>query len=663
MCGFAGYFGGSQAQDSSYDRELLRRMADAVIHRGPDDAGYWTEDDGLIGLAHRRLSIVDLSSAGHQPMHSGSGRYVIVFNGEIYNHQTLRKELESLPTGGSGSCANRNVYHSRGHSDTDVMLGAFERWGIEGALLRFNGMFAFALWDRRDRVLHLARDRFGEKPLYYGWMGDTFLFGSQLKALKTHPAWRGEINRDVLALYMQHNCVPAPYSIYRGIHKLLPGHFLTVSLAGERGTTPPSHAYWSARQVAEHGSRNLFAGSEGEAADLLDQLLRDAVRLRMEADVPLGAFLSGGIDSSTVVALMQAQATTPTRTFSVGVLDEKYDEAGHARAVARHLGTDHTEIYVTPKEAQDVIPHLPDIYDEPFADSSQIPTYLVSKLTRRYVTVALSGDGGDELFGGYNRHVVGGRVWKPMRWIPRSTKRATARALTSVPPDKWDQLFSGLRRVLPDRYGSTTAGDKVHKLADLLTSGSPEELYLMSVTHWEPQSVVLGAAELPTAVTDARQWARVSGTAERMMFLDLVTYLPDDILAKVDRASMAVSLEARVPLLDHRVAEFAWSLPESFKIRNGTGKWLLRKVLSRYVPRSLTERPKMGFGVPIDAWLRGPLREWSETLLNESRLQAEGFFNPAPIRKKWNEHLLGRRNWAYHLWDVLMFEAWLETSR
>jgi asparagine synthase (glutamine-hydrolysing) len=637
-------------------------MTDEIVHRGPDDGGVWVDAQTGVALGHRRLSILDLSPQGHQPMISLSGRYVIAFNGEVYNHQELRKELE-CPISDPNSKMEKGGVIWRGHSDTEVMLAAFERWGLEGALSRFNGMFAFALWDRQDRVLHLARDRFGEKPLYYGWMGDTFLFGSELKAMKAHPAWQGEIDRGALALYMRHTYISAPYSIYSGIRKLLPAHILSIPLSAGNMQTPPSRAYWSVKAVAEAGVRHPFAGNEAEAVESLDGLLRDAVKLRMEADVPLGAFLSGGIDSSAVVALMQAQSLRPVKTFTIGFHEEGYNEAKHAKAVAKHLGTEHTELYVTAAEAMAVIPKLPKIYDEPFADSSQIPTFLVSKMTRQHVTVALSGDGGDELFGGYNRYFWGRDIWRKVGWMPKSARVAMARGLTALPPQSWDKIFSAMETMLPRRLRANLPGDKLHKLAGVLACSSPEAMYRGLVSFWEPESVVLGASEPPTALTDRGQWADIPDFTQRMMFLDTVSYLPDDILAKVDRASMAVSLEGRVPLLDHRVAEFAWTLPLDMKIRGGQGKWPLRQLLYKYVPRELIERPKMGFGVPIDVWLRGPLREWAENLLDESRLKREGFFNTRTVREKWSEHLAGNRNWASLIWTVLMFQAWLEENK
>ena len=631
--------------------DLTDAMNAALAHRGPDDAGLWYDAEAGVGLGHRRLSIVDLSPLGHQPMASESGRYYITYNGEVYNFRELRKELKPL------GCT------FRGHSDTEVLLAAIEQWGLEHAVKRFVGMFAFALWDRNERVLYLVRDRLGIKPLYYGWLGKAFVFGSELKAFKAHPAFRGEIDRNALALMMRHNYIPAPYSIYKGIYKLLPGHILTLNSA-DTGSAPVPTPYWTARDVAEDGAANPFVGSETEAVEHLDILLRGAIKLRMVADVPLGAFLSGGMDSSTVVALMQAQCGQPVKTFSIGFYEQGYNEAKYAKAVAAHLGTDHTELYVTPEQAMAVIPKLPTLYDEPFSDSSQIPTFLVSELACRHVAVSLSGDGGDELFCGYKRYETGRDLWGKIGWMPPLGRQALARSLSAVPAKVLDGGFGWLAPVLR-RYGRAGAvGDKLHKLAEILAVESPETMYYRLVSHWKnPAGVVIGAAEPPTVLTDCDRWANLPDFTQRMMYLDLVSYLPDDILVKVDRASMGVSLEARVPLLDHRVVEFAWKIPLSMKIRNGQGKWLLRQVLYKYVPKELIERSKMGFGIPIDRWLRGPLRDWAESLLDETRLRREGFFNPTPIRQKWNEHLSGKRNWQYYLWDVLMFQAWLEDNR
>lgn len=644
MCGIAGYW----HTGTPFDADVLHRMAAAILHRGPDDAGTWRDDSAGIALAHRRLSILDLSPAGHQPMASATGRYVIVFNGEIYNHLELRKELQD------------SIW--RGHSDTETLLAAFERWGVEGTLQRSVGMFAMALWDRETHTLTLTRDRLGEKPLYYGWQNGIFLFGSELKALNAHPAFLGEINRDALTLFLRHSAIPSPYSIYTGIQKLPPGTYWQASLVrghlptGERGTLK---TYWSAREAAERGQRTIFSGTDSEAIEALESVLGLSIDGQMLADVSLGAFLSGGVDSSAVVALMQARTSRSVKTFTIGFHQEGYNEAEHALAVARHLGTNHTELYVKPDEVQAVIPLLPGLYDEPFSDSSQIPTYLVSKLAREHVAVSLSGDGGDELFCGYNRYVWVQKLWRQLGWLPNSVRAALAGVLTTLPPTVWNTAFKRLDRLLPAKLRYATPGDKLHKLADILAVQSPEEIYWGLVSHWkQPAQVVKGATEPATVLTSTEQWARIPDLTHRMMYLDTVSYLTDDVLTKVDRAAMGVSLETRVPLLDHRVLEFAWTLPLHMKLRDGQSKWLLRQVLYRHVPKELIERPKMGFGVPLDIWLRGPLKSWAEDLLSPERLQAEGYFHTEPIWQKWREHQTGQRNWSYDLWDVLMFQAW-----
>jgi asparagine synthase (glutamine-hydrolysing) len=645
LCGITGFFDQKTQQPDA----VIKRMTDAIVHRGPDDEGHWLDRDAGIALGHRRLSILDLSPAGHQPMHSVSGRYVIVFNGEIYNHEAIRRELEQ-----AAPCS------WRGHSDTEVMLEALETWGVEATLKRLTGMFAIALWDCRERLLHLVRDRIGEKPLYYGWQGSTFLFGSELKALCAHPDWHGEVNRDALTLYLRHNYIPAPYSIYQGIYKLIPGTMLTLRLARDAiGTLPPPMPYWTFNQAVTDGKTAPFSGTDAEAANQLESLLRDAVRQQMEADVPLGAFLSGGVDSSTIVALMQAQSRRPVKTFTIGFSESDYDEAPFAKEVARHLGTDHTEMFVTPDDALDVIPHLPSLYDEPFSDPSQIPTFLVSQLTRRHVTVSLSGDAGDELFGGYNRYFIGRTIWNRISWVPSSIRSLAAKGVTAFSPSMWDNasLF------MPNFLRFRAFGDRMHKLAEVIPSTSPNEMYRNLVSHWKaPSDIVLHGSEPYTILTDSAAWPDLPDFTEQMMYLDTLSYLPDDILVKVDRAAMGVSLETRVPFLDHRVVEFAWRLPLAMKIRNGQGKWLLRQVLYKYVPQGLIERPKVGFGVPIDSWLRGPLREWAEGLLDEHRLNTEGYFNARPIRTMWEEHLSGKRNYQYCLWDILMFQAWLQKT-
>jgi asparagine synthase (glutamine-hydrolysing) len=649
MCGIAGFLDTPGSAHLEL-KEMALQMARAVRHRGPDDEGVWADPFEGIALGHERLAIVDLSVEGHQPMHSASGRYVVSFNGEIYNHRSLRTELDGFG------------HRFRGHSDTEVMLSAIDRWGLDRSLPRFNGMFAFALWDRDQRVLHLVRDRIGEKPLYYGLAGDSLLFGSELKALRAHPSFDAGIDREALALFFQYKFIPAPHTIYQGIRKLLPGTVLSVR-AGRKGNLPEPSPYWTAQQAVEAALVEPFTGTAAEAANELERLLLDAVRLRMEADVPLGAFLSGGVDSSTVVALMQTQSNRPVRTFTIGFDDHTYDESGNARSVATLLGTDHTDLYLSPQEAMDVVPRLPVLYDEPFADSSQIPTLLVSSMARREVAVSLSGDGGDELFAGYNRYLWAQRVWSRTRWAPKLVRRTGARMLSAISPASWEAVMRLPGGLLPRSLRQRSPGDKLHKLAGILAADGQDQMYRRLVSHWtDPTSLVLGAGPTSDIAAPGLE-PPMNDFTLRMMYRDLVTYLPDDILAKVDRASMAVSLEVRVPFLDHRVVEFAWRLPLSFKVRGGRSKWVLRQVLHRHVPDTLIDRPKMGFGVPIYSWLRGPMRDWVETLLDGHRLRQEGYLDPAPIRAKWAEHLSGTRNWQYHLWDVLMFQAWLEAAR
>ena len=650
MCGIAGFLESNATSSAEELRHVALRMADTLRHRGPDDGGAWVDATAGIALSMRRLAILDLSPTGHQPMQSSSGRYSLVFNGEIYNCEDLRRELLA-----------QNLRPSfRGHSDTEVMLAAFEHWGVLDSVRRFNGMFAFALWDCSDRTLTLARDRFGEKPLHYCVTRGQFLFASELKALRAHPHFTGEIDVDSVALYLRHNCIPAPYSIYRNTRKLPPASVLTVSVDDFEGTT---RQYWSLSEVAETGTANPFQCSEEDAVAMLDGLLRDAVKIRMYSDVPLGAFLSGGIDSSTVVALMQTQSSLPVKTFSIGSRNEEYDEATDAARVARHLQTDHTELYVTSQEAMEVIPSLPQIYDEPFADCSQIPTFLVARLARQKVVVSLSGDGGDEVFGGYNRHTWGGALWRRLKPFPLLIRKLGAATINALSPDAWDLLIRTALPALPRTVRQRMPGDKLHKLASVMGSRDAYAMYYRLASHWDqPTHIVNGAVEPHTLLTK-RNHVKLANAAEQMMYFDAVTYLPDDILVKLDRATMAVSLEGRVPILDHRVAEFAWRLPLSLRVRGREGKWILRQILYRYIPRELVDRPKSGFGIPIDSWLRGPLRDWAEDLLNEDRIRREGFFNPKPIQRTWKEHLAGKRNWAYHLWDVLMFQTWLDESR
>ena len=644
MCGIAGFITMGVEADL---RQQVRRMADALEHRGPDDSGEWVDAETGVALGHRRLSIIDLSPAGHQPMQSASGRYIFIFNGEIYNHLALRKELEDISW--------------RGHSDTETLLVAFEQWGIETALQKSVGMFAFALWDRQDRALILGRDRLGEKPLYYGWQNKSFLFGSELKALRVHRDFCAEIDRNVLALYLRHNYIPAPYSIYRGLYKLEPGTYMVLPLEAKAGFTPERHVYWQMQDVVRQQPDSEL--NSKEALDQLDRILRQSISDQMIADVPVGAFLSGGIDSSLVVSLMQAQANRPVNSFSIGFQDEAYDEAIHARAVAKHLGCQHTELYVTPEQARDVIPRLPRLYDEPFADSSQIPTFLVSELASQHVKVSLSGDGGDELFGGYNRYFWAARLWRRLSVPPPAIRKILSHGMKSLSPSTWDRLFAIGKYGLPARFHYRNPGDKLHKLADMIKVESGEDIYYDLISQWKnPTDLVPGAIEPLTALTDPERQISLPTFEQRMMYLDTISYLPDDIMVKVDRAAMGVSLETRMPLLDHRVVEFAWSLPLSMKIDGSEGKKLLRQLLYRYVPRELIDRPKMGFGVPIDSWLRGPLRDWAESLIDPRRLTQEGYFSKEIIRTTWQEHLSGQRNWSYQIWTILMFQLWLDQS-
>ena len=660
MCGFAGVLNSSDRRHDERCRSV-QAMIEALRHRGPDDAGVWADQQAGITLGFRRLAILDLSEAGHQPMVSRNGQFVMVFNGEIYNHADLKARLER----------DAGAHPWAGHSDTEILLACCAAWGPRRMLEATVGMFALALWDRRDGRLYLARDRFGEKPLYYGWTRNAFLFGSELKAFRRYPEFDNPIDRDVLALYLQYSAVPAPYSIYRNIYKLQPGCLL--SMTGSEAATPPEEPlfaparhgslvverYWSLTDVVERGQAELLH-DEHEATEQLDAALSTAVRLQSIADVPLGAFLSGGIDSTAIVALMQAQSTRQVKTFTVGFDERGFNEAVHAKAVARHLGTDHTELYLSAQQALDVIPKLPDLYSEPFADSSQIPTHLVATMARQHVTVALSGDGGDELFGGYTRYVWAPRIWKPLGRIPSHLRRGLGAYIRRLPVSRWDAIGAAL----PASARIARLGDKAHKLAHRLTRVNDiHDLYRTMVMTWQPDAQVAVNAR-PLRTLDLAVAGRTLADVEhRMMLWDALTYLPDDILHKVDRASMGVSLEARAPFLDHRVAELAWRMPVRLKIRGGQGKWVLRQLLDRYVPRELIERPKMGFGVPIDEWLRKPLRAWAEDLLSEPRLRAEGYLDPTPIRQKWAEHLSGTRNWHQELWSVLMFQAWLDCQR
>ncbi len=643
MCGITGFWT-DRPPGADAAAVTVRAMAERLRHRGPDDDGTWTTTDGAVALAHRRLAIVDLSPAGHQPMRSTSGRYELIFNGEIYNHLALRADLGDRPW--------------RGHSDTETLLAGFERWGMEDTLHKAVGMFAMALWDRELRRLSLARDRMGEKPLYYGCVGGTLLFASELKAFKAYPGFAPSIDPSAVALLLRHNYIPAPYSIYEGIFKLPPATLLHIDHPQRLSVPQP---YWSLRQVVEHGQRNPFIGSDIEATDALEQRLDDAIALQRVADVPLGAFLSGGVDSSVIVALMQRQSNTPVRTFTIGFHEPRYNEAEHAKAVARHLGTDHTELYVSGQQALDIVPRLPTLYCEPFSDSSQIPTFLVSQMARQHVTVSLSGDAGDELFGGYTRYDTAKQLWSRISRLPGPLRSIAGQAIQALSPAVWDSIgrlawpLLG-RGPLPDRLG-----DRAHKLAEMLQVRSREAFYRNLNSHqpW-PLRVVPGAREYATAMNTASLWPAQDSFDERMMFIDQISYLPDDILVKVDRAAMGVGLETRVPMLDHRVVEFAWQLPLHLKRRDGVGKWLLREVLYRHVPRALIDRPKTGFGVPLSEWLRGPLRDWAENLLDARRLREQGLLDVAYVRRLWHQQIEGQREWMYLLWDVLMLQAWLD---
>ncbi|MCK4709402.1 MAG: asparagine synthase (glutamine-hydrolyzing) [Gammaproteobacteria bacterium] len=658
MCGICGFLSDSIHSYSEYN---IQNMIGTLLHRGPDDTGLWLDSSAHVALGHSRLSVQDISSAGHQPMFSLCGRYVIVFNGEIYNHLELRAELE---IGHAGSI------QWAGHSDTETILACFACWGVEKSLKAFVGMFAIALWDKSEGILMLARDRMGEKPLYYGWVNGAFVFGSELKALKACPSFSNAINRDALALYLQYNYVPAPYSIYENIYKLEPGCCLSLTsdavsipliTAPEVGLEYQGlslHRWWSLGETVQRNLKRPIQ-NEDEAIDGLDSRLRESIRLQSIADVPLGAFLSGGIDSSTIVALMQSEAVSPVKTFTIGFSESDHNEAVYAKDVARHLGTEHTELYLSSHDALDVIPKLPELYDEPFADSSQIPTFLVSQMAKQHVTVALSGDGGDELFCGYNRYLWSRRLWEKFSWLPFAARYALGRLLLSQPSGHIDHLAQFLLRFV-SRDGVSLLGEKVHKVAELLLRArNLDDLYRSVIATWKSPLPVMGAdaGDLFARLSSIPEFFSVE---ERMMYLDTMSYLPDDILCKVDRAAMGVSLETRVPFLDHRVVEYAWQLPLSMKIKEGQGKWLLRQLLYKHVPKELIERPKQGFAIPLAEWLRGPLRDWAEALLDEPRLKQEGYFDPESVRHKWRQHLSGKGNWQHHLWSVLMFQAWLE---
>jgi len=629
-------------------------MSNAIIQRGPDSSGIWCEVEKKIAFGHRRLAILDLSEAGQQPMISETRRYVITYNGEIYNSEEIKKQLAS----------EKVVPVWRGYSDTEVLLAGFDAWGIKETLLRVTGMFAIAVWDSRLNELTLTRDRMGEKPLYYGWQGEgkarVFLFGSELKALKKHPQFKYQIDRDSLGLFLQYNYVPAPHSIYCGIKKLRPG--VTLKVSGD-GKTLLEEKYWDTLEVTREGSKKSFVGDVDKITNKLEIVLDKAISQQMMADVPLGAFLSGGIDSSTIVSMMVSNSSQPVKTFTIGFNEVGYNEAEHAKAIAKHLRTEHTELYVSAEQSLDVIPNLPKYFCEPFADSSQIPTFLVSSLARKDVTVCLSGDGGDELFCGYNRYIFTEKLWRSMDTTPALLRKGLSRSLEAIPSEWWDKSSHLLNRITGDSFNAQMLSDKIQKGVKVVDSESIGELYWRLTSNWWNSSEVVLNSEHDISKLSAN-FDNMSNlnSIQKMMTADLVTYLPDDILTKVDRAAMAVSLETRVPFLDHNVVEFASRIPQSMKLRDGVGKWILREVLHRRIPKNLIDRPKQGFGVPIGSWLRGPLRDWAEDLLDETRLNAEGFFSSSIVRKMWNEHLRGTRNWQSQLWAILMFQAWLEEN-
>ena len=653
MCGIIGFLGGDFTNDQ-LSNAILEEMSDQIVKRGPDSAGIWLDSSSKIALGHRRLAIVDLSPAGYQPMTSGSNRYVMTYNGEIYNSNEIRNEL----------IKSRVTLNWRGHSDTETLLAGFDAWGIKETVSRVTGMFAIAVWDKELEQLTLIRDRLGEKPLYYGWQGSgsnkVFLFGSELKALKKHPQFINDIDRGSLALYMRYCYVPAPHSIYKGIMKVEPGTIVTVTLQESEHTT---EKYWNALDVVRTGAESPFEGTVAEVTNNLDVALRKTISQQMMADVPLGAFLSGGIDSSAVVALMQAQSSRPIKTFTIGFSEAGYNEAIFAKLVAGHLGTEHTELYVSSQDALNVIPKLPNLYCEPFADSSQIPTFLVSSLARHHVTVSLSGDGGDELFCGYNRYLFADKLWKGLSMTPASVRKLVGKSIKNFPAAGWNRAFKLLNRITPRKFNGISWGDKLQKGAGVMASKDLMSLYQQLVSNWQdPSALVIGEGEHDRIFSTDVQLLSDVGDIQKMMAIDTISYLPDDILVKVDRAAMGVSLETRVPFLDHHIFDFASKIPLAMKLKHGVGKSILRDVLFRYVPKELIERPKMGFGIPMSDWLKGPLKEWAEELLDETRLRSQGFFYPEVVRQMWSEHLMGIHNWQSQLWAVLMFQAWLEDN-
>jgi len=634
MCGIAGIYSKNRPIEAL--NKIAKNMANTISHRGPDDSGVWCSEG--IGLSHRRLSIVDLSNAGHQPMLSDCGRYTLVFNGEIYNHHSIRKQLKST---------NKNIIW-RGDSDTEVLLNAIVNWGIENSLKFCEGMFAIALWDSIDQKLFLARDRFGEKPLYYGYVNNDFVFASELKAIKIHPDFNNELNREAISNFLSLSYIPCPLSIYKGISKLPPSHILCINFLNKNETIT---SYWKLSI-----NKNIDFSNDNFIIENLHKSLSKAVSDQMIADVPVGAFLSGGIDSSLIVALMQENSNNPVNTFTIGYENLAYDESVYARSVAKYLGTNHNELVVSAQDLLDVVPKLPSLYDEPFADSSQVPTFLVSQLARNNVTVALTGDGGDEVFGGYNRHLWAHKFWNKIRLLPRWLRNSISNILASPSENKWNQIYSLIEFIIPKHYQISLPGEKIHKISKSLSTSTVDELYSCLISTWDnANSVVLDLEK----VTQSHFNLEGETSAEQLMFLDLNHYLPDDILTKVDRASMGVSLETRAPFLNHNVIEYAWNMPLHMKIRNGKGKWVLRKILENYIPKNLIDRPKMGFGVPIDEWLRGPLMKWSLDLLSESLIVKDDIFDFKKIDTLQKEHKSGKKKHHHKLWNILMFQSWL----
>ena len=650
MCGLVGFLDNSHSLSNESLNALSRKMSDTLKNRGPDDAGSWVDQKTGIAMSHRRLAIQDTSLAGHQPMVSKSGRYVIVYNGEIYNYRILRRELK------------KTGYVFRSQSDTEVLLAAVEVWGLNIALDKFIGMFAFALWDKDNRELYLVRDRVGEKPLYYGLFGNVILFGSELKALEVHDSFVKSINRDAISLLLRYNYIPAPYSIYDNIYKIKPGTFLAIKVEKQKISTT-EHVYWSFENAVKSGGSDNKIFSYEEAKFGIKDALTESVRSQMIADVPLGAFLSGGIDSSLIVSIMQSLSSNPIKTYTIGFDHSEYNEANDAKLIANYLGTEHTELYVTASQALDVIPKIPNIFDEPFADSSQIPTYLISKLARSDVTVSLSGDGGDELFGGYNRYCKGYSTWKNLSRMPYPINYFFSEIIYSLNPYKWNLLYNYLGKYITNEKRHKNIGDKLYKMADVVKINSPQDMYLSLVSFWDnTEKIVLNSSEPMTIPRDYNNWIGNLDDRENMMFLDTISYLPDDILTKVDRSSMAVSLESRAPFLNHPLIELSQRIPIELKIKEGNGKWILRNILNDFIPTNFIDKPKTGFGVPIAEWLRGPLKEWAESLIDNSRLKHDGYFNAVLVSDMWEKHINKHRNYGHHLWSILMFQAWLETK-